>query len=223
MTAVPPPGWGMPKPRRHRSTIPLVILLVVLVLMIIGGGIFAYVQYQYAHKDYGTSPNTLSSNPLCDKVSGPAKERARTTNPDKAELREYDNGSQIAWCGWRQTKGKDGEGQRFLQVELADSTTSTDTRRAEDLVERLELAKRYAGGDMQVDKLDGLGDEAYFGVKKPATTSITTIEVQVGARNANGFVKVTYSGFDVGTFSKRQPNLDDLKTAAVAIAQDALR
>ncbi|WHT18798.1 hypothetical protein N8J89_37790 [Crossiella sp. CA-258035] len=223
MTAVAPPGWGTPKRKRHPSTIPLAILLVVLVLAIIGGGIYAYVEYQYAHRDHGESPRTISSNPLCDKISGPAKERARTTNPDKAELKKYDNGSQIAWCGWRQTKGKDGEGQRFLQAELADSTTSTDDRRAEDLVERLELAKRYAGGDYQVEKLDGVGDEAYFAVKKPATTSIATVEVQVGARNANGFVKVTYSGFDVGTFSKRQPNLDELKTVATAVAQDALR
>lgn len=223
MTAVAPPGWGAPKPKRHPSTIPLAILLVLLVLAIIGGGVWAFVQYQYVHKDYGESPRTISSNPLCDKVSGQTKERTRTTNPDTAELKQYDNGSQIAWCGWRMTRGKDGEGQRFLQAELADSTASTDSRRAEDLVERLDLAKRYADNDFEVSKLDGLGDDAYLAVKVPATSSIPTIEVQVGARNANGFAKVTYSGFDVGTFSKRQPNLDDLKTAAVAVAQDLLR
>ncbi|MGW0522431.1 hypothetical protein [Crossiella sp. NPDC003009] len=195
------------------------ILLVVLVLAIIGGGIYAFTQYQYAHRDYGMAPRSIAPNPLCDKISGKTRELVRTTNPDRLELRKYDDGSQIAWCNLRMTKGKDGEGERFLQVELFDASASTSDRKSEDLLERLELAKRYGGNH---DRLAGVGEEAYLAVKMPSGSG-TTVELQLSARGPNGFVKVTYGGFDVGTFSKRQPNLDDLKASATAVAQDALR
>ncbi|MBP2476271.1 hypothetical protein JOF53_005143 [Crossiella equi] len=216
----PPPGWATPKPKRHPSTIPLAIALVVLVLAILGGGGYAAYLYTDVHKDYGLDPKSVSSNELCDRLSPETRQRARTTNLVSAGNRPPDaDGSRWTICEWRQTKGKDGDGQRFLYVEifLGDGATLSEYTSPES---RLRGA-RQGSKDFQVEPLQGVGDEAYYGASQPEKSG-RAVRTELAARTSTRFVKVDYQGFDVGVFTKRPPNPDDMRTAAIAIAQDIL-
>ncbi|TWP44895.1 hypothetical protein FKR81_40555 [Lentzea tibetensis] len=197
-------------PKKNKA--PLVIGIIAGVL-VLGGAATAAVIYTSAHKDRG-QPYTNAKMPgVCGNVSEAALAKARATNPSGSSNENKIGDETTTNCGWGQTKGKDGEGLRTLNVYVYESK---DGQRTFD--EQVTMAKANNQGQIQVKDLD-IGDQS-TAVLMTTTSAFTGIEVVV--RKGDKVVNVDYIGWDVGLFSPTRPDVPEFEEAAKAIAAEMI-
>lgn len=213
------PGWQYPpqaswtpqppQPPRapQRKSIGLIVSLILVAVLLLGAVAGGVVFYLNVHSDGGIPPTGAQLDPACDAVSEQTRQRLRTTNPDPGTSSARESqGVSLVHCGWTQTLGQDGEGNRDLQVQIL----------------------RYSGvaaADQRRPRCDGtqlpppqLGQEACIGSTQSG--NITTVTLQV--RQGSYFVLVGYSGWDVGFLSNKPAPVQDFANAVAGVGEEVL-
>ncbi|MCG8921073.1 hypothetical protein [Lentzea sp. CC55] len=206
------PGWGPPRPP-VKSKAPLVVGILFGVLAL-GGAITALVIHLNVNGSSGSPKRTDKLPAACGNVSEAALAKARTTNPNGLASRE----SKLArgthtTCGWNQTKGVDGSGQR--------STTVFVSRGQQDAESEFDRIVGQNMADTQSTPrqkpLEGLGDEATAVL---AETNSAFTELSVVVRKGDTVAEVDISGWDAGLFTNSKPDPAELEAAAKGIAEE---
>lgn len=196
-----------------KSKAPLVVGILFGALAL-GGAITALVIHLNVNGSSGSPKRTDKLPAACGNVSEAALAKARTTNPNGLASRE----SKLArgthtTCGWNQTKGVDGSGQRSTTVFV--SQGQEDAESEFDRIVEQNMANTQSTPRQK--PLEGLGDEATAVL---AETSSAFTELSVVVRKGDTVAEVDISGWDAGLFTNSKPDPAELEAAAKGIAEE---
>jgi hypothetical protein len=218
----PPPGWNHPRQPPKKSKAPLVVALVVGLIVVLGGGGAAAYFYTTAHRDQGRAATGDTLPDQCA-VSEQTLQRARTTNPNALMSKQTEN---FTSCDWLQTKGRDGEGNRALNARIDEYRVDKGSRdtpqglaEAGFNAEHTNFVNARQGGDVLIEPLPNFGDQAEIAVE--LTDSAYTM-VHVLVRQGGRTLNLDYSGWDIGVFSPKRPDVEEMKAIAHTAAGELL-
>jgi len=204
----------------------MVIVLVVGLLAL--GGVSAGVYfYLNAHRDRGTAATGDKLPGKCGGVSGQTLARLRTTNPNSRLSNESNSDAyDFTACSWQQTKGVDGEGTRSLSARIQElkgghgkSAEEQTTDQFGVFESEVKAGEQISRGPLTIESLNGLGDQALIAVQL-SDSAFTKATVVV--RKGKHALVVDYSGWDIGVFSPKQPDVAEFKAAVRSAAEELL-
>lgn len=195
-----------PPKKRNTGLIVGLSIGIVFFLALIGGGVAFTLAYLDAHADGGEPYTGDTLPPLCSAADS-ALSTARTTNPraDLSQSQPPESPLPTA-CTWVQTEGRDGEGDRRLEVKIH------------------VLEPEYIATTLPECK-DGppASTAPTYGEKACASFDSMSGIYNVSAKSGKYLISVRYSGVDVGMLSPVPPPERLMAVTADIVATAVLR
>lgn len=213
----PPPGYGYPPGPPKKSKAPAIIVSIIVGVLVLGGLITGLVIYLDVNEDSGLKKRADQLPAACGNISESALAKARTTNPNgRGSSERKTSGGTRTVCAWTQTKGVDGSGSRSTHVNVA-----SDIDDAQQEYDRIVSQAKVNNQSTTIHErqLDGLGDQATV-VLAETTSAFTDITIIV--RKGDNMVEVSYTGWDAGIFTNKQPDFAEFEAAAKGIAEEMI-